>query len=145
MSTSRARDPYADVRQPDPVRFALSRSVYTPASIDTVAEAIAAASELPGAFLVERLPGGWRWSPAHTGGPYPLLRITARFLHMDYAALMVQAGGVEGRSVLIRPNMERRGRCAFLRLTEPANAEAVRARMIELLPDQSAPVEPAST
>lgn len=31
----------------------------------------------------------WRWSLAHRGGSYPLLRITARFLRVNYARIII--------------------------------------------------------
>jgi hypothetical protein len=38
---------------------------------------------------VERIDRAWRWSFTHPGGAYPLLRITARFLRMDYHGLVI--------------------------------------------------------
>ena len=34
---------------------------------------------------------GWRWSPATKGGPYPLLRMVARYLNLDHRQLLVGA------------------------------------------------------
>jgi hypothetical protein len=40
-------------------------------------------------IYVERVGDGYRWSLTHPGGGYPLLRITARFLRVEYARVMV--------------------------------------------------------
>jgi hypothetical protein len=37
----------------------------------------------------QRIEGGYRWSLMHLGGSYPLLRITARFLRVDYTRITV--------------------------------------------------------
>lgn len=42
------------------------------------------ASELERRIYVERRSPLYRWSLAHSGGGYPLLRIAARFLGIDY-------------------------------------------------------------
>jgi len=38
---------------------------------------------------VERRSDHYRWSLAHPGGGYPILRITARFLHVDHSRIVV--------------------------------------------------------
>jgi hypothetical protein len=80
-------DPVNNV--PDPTRLRLLQSVFGPSSLVTVAEAIAVATEHGTQIYVERLSGGWRWSLVHRGGSYPLLRITARFLRVDYQKIMI--------------------------------------------------------
>ena len=52
--------------------------------LEVVAEAVSAASETERRLYVERRSGLYRWSLAHSGGAYPLLRIAARFLGIDY-------------------------------------------------------------
>jgi hypothetical protein len=54
-----------------------------------VAEAIAVATEDETRIYVERIGNAWRWSLTHPGGAYPMLRITARFLRVDYHAIVV--------------------------------------------------------
>ena len=73
----------------DPERVELSRSIFEPSSLGTVAEAISVATEDEQFVYVERIGNAWRWSLTHQGGPYPLLRISARFLHMDYHDLII--------------------------------------------------------
>ncbi|MGO8826221.1 MAG: hypothetical protein ACLQU9_13410 [Acidimicrobiales bacterium] len=76
-------DPYEGVTTPDPERDRLARSVFHPSSLEEVAEAVSAATEKFHDIYVERRGDQYRWSFATKGGPYPLLRITARFLRMD--------------------------------------------------------------
>jgi hypothetical protein len=78
-----------DPDRPDAHRLELLRSVFQPSSLDDVAEAVAAASEHERRIYVERVDGGYRWSLTHPGGGYPLLRITARFLRVDYTSFAV--------------------------------------------------------
>ncbi len=74
----------------DPGRRRLIRSVFEPSPLEEVAVAVAIASlEDAGAIYVERTKGRYRWSLAHRGGPYPLLRVVARFLHVDHRLAMV--------------------------------------------------------
>lgn len=88
-------DQYEGVTTPDPKRAELIRSVFRPSSLEEIAEAISAASEEHQDIYVERTGGQWRWSFATKGGPYPLLRTTARYLQMDYCSLV----GVGSREV----------------------------------------------
>jgi hypothetical protein len=73
----------------DPERQRLLRCVYEPSGLDLVAEAVSAASETEKRVYVERIGELFRWSLTHPGGPYPMLRITARFLRIDYHAIVV--------------------------------------------------------
>ena len=82
-------DPYEGVREPAPELAGLTRSIFDPSPIEAVAEALFVASEHETHVYVERFGERYRWSLVHKGGPYPLLRITARFLQMDYHALAV--------------------------------------------------------
>lgn len=96
-----------DARTPNPERARLTRSIYVPSSLDAVAEAVAVATQVEKRIYVERTGDKYRWSLTHPGGPYPMLRITARFLRVDYHAIVVGcrkvadgvcviAGGPEG-------------------------------------------------
>ena len=62
---------------PDPTRLPFLQSVFEPSSLATVAKAVSLATEHETQLYVERLSDGWRWSLAHRGASYPLLRITA--------------------------------------------------------------------
>ena len=75
--------------RPDAHRLELFRSVFEPSSLDAVAEAVAAAGEDETRIYVERIDRAYRWSLVHPGGGYPLLRITAWFLRVDYTRIMV--------------------------------------------------------
>jgi hypothetical protein len=56
---------------------------------EEVAKAIAAASEVERHLYIERKGETYRWSLAHGGGAYPLLRISARFLGVDYQSIYI--------------------------------------------------------
>jgi hypothetical protein len=75
--------------RPDARRLELFRSVFEPSLLDDVAEAVAVATEYEPRIYVERVGDAYRWSLTHSGGGYPLLRITARFLRVDYTRIMV--------------------------------------------------------
>lgn len=82
---------------PDPDRVALARSMWEPASFRVVTDAISvASSDGQRLFYLERLDEGWCWALAHRGGPYPLLRVMARFLKADYRKLQVGFRVIEG-------------------------------------------------
>jgi len=70
-------------------RVALIQSVRTWSTPEEVAKAIAVASETERHLYVERRGDAYRWSLAHKGGAYPLLRITARFLGVDYRSIFI--------------------------------------------------------
>jgi hypothetical protein len=74
---------------PDPTRAYLLRSVLEASPLTVVAQAVSVATQDARTFYVERLDGGWRWSFVHPGGGYPLLRMTARFLRIDYQQIIV--------------------------------------------------------
>ena len=70
-------------------RVALIQSTSTWSSLEEVALAVSVASESEHRIYVERRSNLFRWSLAHPGGGYPILRITARFLHVDYRRIFV--------------------------------------------------------
>jgi hypothetical protein len=74
-------------REPDPERHRLALSIFEPSSLHRVADAVAAATEDQKRVYVERVGDAWRWSLTDSGGPGPLLRITAQFLRTDYRHL----------------------------------------------------------
>jgi len=70
-------------------RVALIQSNRVWSVLGDVAEAVSVASETERCVYIERRSDLYRWSLAHSGGAYPLLRITARFLGIDYHRLYV--------------------------------------------------------
>jgi len=74
---------------PNPTRRHLLRSVFEPSPLAAVAEAVSVATQHETQIYVERFSDGWRWSLAHRGNGYPLLRITARFLRVDYHRIII--------------------------------------------------------
>lgn len=76
--------------RPTPDRIRLATAIRSSGSLQLVAEGVAAAIEfIPLLVYVERQGKRYRWSPAHRGGPYPLMRVTARFLGIDHSALFL--------------------------------------------------------
>ena len=65
------------------------QSSRTWSALNVVADAVAAASQTEPLVYVERRGHEYRWSLATKGGGYPLLRITARFLGVDYRRIYV--------------------------------------------------------
>ena len=70
-------------------RVALIQSARTWSPLEEVALAVSVASETERLIFVERRSDLYRWSLAHPGGGYPILRVTARFLHVDHARIVV--------------------------------------------------------
>jgi hypothetical protein len=121
---------------PVPTRQHLLRSVFEPSPLATVAEAVSMATEHETQVYVERLSDGWRWSLAHRGGSYPLLRITARFLQVNYRQIMIGFRTLpNGFSVLCEdPNAFRTPGAVidFKRRSSPASVER---RIVDVLGD----------
>jgi hypothetical protein len=67
-----------------------------------------ASGEVPEVYIERLGSDSYRWSLIHAGGPYPLLRISARFLRVDHHALIIGYRGVhDGYSALSKdPNNE---------------------------------------
>ena len=82
-------DPYEGVLEPAHELAVLTRCIFDPSPLEEVAQALFVASERETAVYVERFADLYRWSLAHRGGAYPLLRVTANFLQMDYHALAI--------------------------------------------------------
>jgi len=74
---------------PDPTRLRLLRSVFEASPLESVADAVSAATEDERRIYVERIGSRWRWSLTHAGRSRPLLRITARFLGVDHSRIMI--------------------------------------------------------
>jgi hypothetical protein len=70
-------------------RSEMIQSCRTWSELNVVTEAVAAASETEPVVYVERRGDEYRWSLATKGGGYPLLRISARFLGVDYRRIYV--------------------------------------------------------
>jgi hypothetical protein len=67
-----------------------------------------ASNEVPSVY-VERIGSDrYRWSLIHSGGCYPLMRVSARFLKVDYRTLLIGFRKVlDGYSALAKhPNLE---------------------------------------
>jgi hypothetical protein len=77
----------ADTTPARRAQLILSTRDWSPLS--PVAEAVSVATEHESEVYVERLGSRYRWSLVHRGGGYPLLRITARFLQVDYQRIFI--------------------------------------------------------
>ena len=73
-----------------PDRAKLVRTTRKPTRREDVIDAIVHFTTTGGTHVhVERFEDGCRWSPAHRGGGYPLLRAVARFLGADHRRITV--------------------------------------------------------
>jgi hypothetical protein len=70
-------------------RVALIQSNRRWSPLEEVALAVSVASERSRQLYVERRADRFRWGLVHPGGGYPLLRITAQFLGVDYHRIFV--------------------------------------------------------
>ena len=69
--------------------FTLPASIRRGARLDAVAHAVAAASGKTRFVYIERRGSLFRWSPAHRGGAYPLMRETAKVLGVDHHRIIL--------------------------------------------------------
>ena len=135
---------HSDAR-PDEQRAALARSIMEISSLRKVASAVAAATEHERRIYVERTARGWRWSPVHPGGAYPLLRITARFLKMDYHRLLIPFRTLDDGNTIVCRNPEQPPRpkaWALIDFDGPATPREVEIRIRQTLasPDSGSPI-----
>jgi hypothetical protein len=70
-------------------RVALIQSTRMWSPLPDVALAVSVAGKSERRIYVERRSDLYRWSLAHPGGGYPILRIAAQFLHVDHARIFV--------------------------------------------------------
>ena len=96
-----------NLNAPIPPRSQLILSVRDWSSLEEVALAASVATEYETKLYVERRDDRYRWSLIHRGGPYPLLRITARFLEVDYHSIFVGCREInDGYSALSESSYE---------------------------------------
>jgi hypothetical protein len=125
-------DSYAGVRVPDPDRARLIRSVFEPSPIDVVAEAVSVAWNSAPAIYVERLEHNYRWSLAHKGGPYPLMRVAARFLQMDHHFLLIGFRTVEDGYAVLAEDPEHQPAAGASAILSPSEA-TTRAEALQMI------------
>jgi hypothetical protein len=73
----------------DPTQGRSIRSCFEWSPVGVVARAISQATEDERSVYAERLGSEYRWSLVHPGSAYPLLRITARYLRIDYTKMFI--------------------------------------------------------
>jgi hypothetical protein len=114
-------------------RRELAATMMEPSPVGDVADAVATFAKRSSAKVyVERCSNGYRWSPAHAGGPYPLLREVALFLDRDHHGLVIGCAAVDGYSIVAPegPNMPKPRAWAFL--TSPADDAVVAEELARL-------------
>src|SRR5437870_774655 len=91
----------------DSRRRRLTESIFALSTIEHVSEQIAlfAAPRFPRVY-VERRGDAYRWSIAHRGGFYPLLRELALLLRVPYTSLVIPFRTVEDCTVLWTPDID---------------------------------------
>jgi len=109
----------------------LPESMRRGADLATVAQAIADATALPGPIYVERRADRYRWSPTHRGGPYPLLRETAKLLGIDYHFLILPCALLPGTQLTIvaEPGFEPPDAWVLLERSPASDAQSVAHRI----------------
>jgi hypothetical protein len=120
--------------RPDPLRQRLFRSVFEPSPLESVAEAVSVATEDERRIYVERVGSRWRWSLTHPGGPYPLLRITARFLRVDHRRITVGFRTVGDGVCVLCPDPDEplsAGAWAVIDFDEATSSAAVKERILQ--------------
>lgn len=88
-------------------RDRLAQTLVRASTIRHVAEQIAlfGAPRFRSAY-VERRGDGYRWSIAHRGGPYPLLRELALLVDVPHTALVMAFTTLEGWAIVRAPDLD---------------------------------------
>jgi hypothetical protein len=84
----------------DPLVQSLPRSVFDWAPLTEVGHAIATTWRRKLTY-VERRGAQYRWSPAHRGGPYPLLREVAKAIGVPHDSIVLPFMTIDGCAVLM--------------------------------------------
>jgi hypothetical protein len=123
------------IHAPVPPRSRLIVSVRDWSPLEEVSLAVSQASQHETRVYVERLGDLYRWSLICRGGPYPLLRITARFLQVDYQSLFIGCREVgDGYSALSTPEDDQMPDASMILSVSPnASREAVESLVREAL------------
>ncbi len=89
----------------DAERIALAVTIVRPSSADHVVHAVNAYSDDGRSQVyVERTGDSYRWSPAHRGGPAPLMHLVARFLGCETTDLTVGFVTVDSWCIVRSPD-----------------------------------------
>lgn len=114
-------------------RRKLADTMTQPSSIEDVIEAITRFGERPYAKIyVERRGAGYRWSIAHRGGPYPLLREVAKFLDVPHTSVLVHSTTVDGWTVVALTGPLPNTPEAWAIIDATADKRQITARLAEL-------------
>jgi hypothetical protein len=88
-----------EVVAPTDERRRLHRSMVERRSLDEVVEAVTDAVRWQSSIYVERRGCLYRWSLAHGGGPYPLLRLVCKFLEIPHYWVLVSCAPFDGWTI----------------------------------------------
>jgi hypothetical protein len=72
----------------------LPLSITHGSSLAVITDSVGRASSVTPPHYVERRGVVFRWSSAHRGDPYPLLRTVAKVLDLDYRSLVIGCSGL---------------------------------------------------
>jgi len=90
----------------DPRRSRLADGIFATCTSERAAEQITRFGAHQFARIyVERRDDAYRWSIAHRGGAYPLLRELARFLDVPYESIILPFGTVDGWAMVLAPDL----------------------------------------
>ena len=104
----------------------LPLSITHGSSLAVITDSVSRASSVTPLHYVERRGAVFRWSPAHRGGPYPLLRTVAKILDLDYHGLVVGCSGLPDSPSGFDSDGMWEGLCIV-----PATAKAGEARRLD--------------
>lgn len=127
----------------------LPLSITRGASLAVISQEVSRASAVTPLHYVERRADVYRWSPAHRGGPYPLLRVVAKLLDVDYHGLVLPCRGLPQSNAGFGADGFWDGLCivtglelatppdawTVLELQQPATPAEVRHRLADALND----------
>ena len=90
----------------DASRSRLADGIFTTCTPERAAEQIARFGDHRFARIyVERRDDTYRWSIAHRGGAYPLLREVARFLDVPYESIILPFRTINGWAIILAPDL----------------------------------------
>jgi hypothetical protein len=120
----------------DPDRVAQAMAIVRPSRLGEITDAVVAyTGTAGGAVYVERLDDLYRWSPATRGGPYPLMRLLARFLCCDQREITVGFVTVDDWCIVADPSAPRSPQYVILH-NAPDDPRAVAEAIADVLCDE---------
>lgn len=109
-------------------RNKLASTMTRATALAEVIEAIASLGAAPLNVYVERRGPLYRWSIAHQGGPYPLLREVARSLDIPHSSLLIHCTAVDEWTI-VAPGTEMGPPDAWMVIASGADRDALKTRV----------------